>query len=99
MALTSSLHHSLEKWRNIKERFRLSKQVITKPGYNLHPNTKDTSKIVQNRAKFIPKSENLILWHDIVNELLSKRKRKDKKVVRSYSKIHLDPNPEIKTPT
>ena len=67
----SSLHHSLEKRRNIKERFRLSKQVITKPGYNLHPNTKDKNKIVQNPATLIPESVKVILRHDIVNNSIT----------------------------
>ena len=32
---------------------------------------KETSKIVQNRAKFILKSENLILWHVFVNNSIT----------------------------
>ena len=35
----SSLHHSLEKWDNIRK--RLKGKVISKPVYNLHPNAKD----------------------------------------------------------
>ena len=50
----SSLHNSLEKWRNISQRLRLSKQVITKPGYNLHPQTAEKSKVQQRRVKFLP---------------------------------------------
>ena len=63
----SSLHHSLEKWRNISQRLRLSKQVNTKPGYNLHPPTADKSKVLQRRVKFLPFSALIILWHDVIN--------------------------------
>ena len=50
----SSLHHALENWRNIKERVRLSKQVITESGYNLEPEAKDNSKSVHDRIMYIP---------------------------------------------
>ena len=154
----SSLHHSLEKWRNITQRLRLSKQMITKPGYNLHPQTADRSKVLRRRVKFLPFSALIILWHDVLNDsfthspsnprtpltpnelvnevlklqrvvgivycvrrvaldiykelqatgipvlhivkdLLSKRKSKDERVLRSYSKLHLRPFLEIKTLT
>ena len=67
----SSLHHSLEKWRNISQRLRLSKQVIPKPGYNLHPQTADKSKVLQRRVKFLPFSALIILWHDVINNSLT----------------------------
>ena len=154
----SSLHHSLEKWRNISQRLRLSKQVITKPGYNLHPQTAVKSKALQRNVKFLPFSALPILWHNvinnslthspsdlrtpltpnelvnevlklqrvvaivycirrgapdiykelkatgipvlhIVNDLLSKRKSKDDRVLRSYSKLHKRPFLEIETLT
>ena len=65
----SSLHQSLEKWSKIKA--RLSKKVITKRGYNLHAEAKDKSKIVQ-RAKIYPRKEGVILWHDIINNSLTR---------------------------
>ena len=153
----SSLHHSLERWTNIKK--RLSRQVTTKPGYNLHRGAQDKSQIIQKRLRLIPKNEQLIIWHDLINnsvtsprkdprkpltpeqlvneiknikhkavgivycvregapdvykelkgtgipvlhivkDLLSRRKQKDKELVRSYSQLHLAPHLEIKTLT
>ena len=66
----SSLHHSLEKWRNISQRLRLSKQVITKPGYNLHPQTADKSKFLQRRVKFLNFSALIFFCHDVKNNSL-----------------------------
>ena len=153
----SSLHHSLEKWDNIRKRRR--GKVISKPGYNLHPNAKDEYKILQNRLRYVENNTKIILWHDIVNNmvassksdnrkplngdqikveieglqrkvdivgivhcvregapdvynklkkteipvlhtvknLLSRRKQKDKKVLKKYSKLLLDPFLELKT--
>ena len=153
----SSLHHSLEKWDNIRKRLR--GKVISKQGYNLHPNAKDKYKIVQNRLRYVENNTKIILWHDIINNtvtspksdnrtslnsdqlkveierlqrkvdkvgivyyvregtpdvynkleeteipvlhivknLLSRRKQKDKKVLKKYSKLHLDRFLELKT--
>ena len=153
----SSLHNSLEKWDNIPK--RLKGKVISKPGYNLHPNAKDKYKIVQNRLRYVENNTKIILWHDIINNtvtipksdnrtplngdqlkieierlqrkvdivgivycvregapevynklketeipvrhivknLLSRRKQKYKKVLKKYSKLHLDPFLELKT--
>ena len=69
----SSLHHSLERWTNIKK--RLSRQAITKPGYNLHRGAQDKSKIIQYQLRLIPKNEQLIIWHDLIyNSVASTRK-------------------------
>ena len=67
----SSLHHSLEKWRNISQRLHLSKKVITKPGYNVHPQTADKSKVLERRVKFLPFSALIIPWHDLMNNSLT----------------------------
>ena len=61
----SSLHHSLEKWDNIRR--RLKGKVISKQGYNLHPSAKDKYKIVQNRLRYVENNTKIILWHDIIN--------------------------------
>ena len=146
IVVASSLHHSLEKWDNIRK--RLSGKVISRPGYNLHPNAKDKYKIVQNRLRYVENNTKNILWHDIINKtvtspksdnktplngdqlkvvgivycvregapdvynklketeipvlhivknLLSRRRQKDKKVLKKYSKLHLDPFLELKT--
>ena len=153
----SSLDHSLEKWDNIRKRLR--GKIISKPGYNLHPNAKDKYKIVQNRLRYLENNTKIKLWHYIINNtvtspksdkrtplngdqlkveierlqrkidivgivycvregapdvynklketeipvlhivknLLSRRKQKDKKVLKKYSKLHLDPFLELKT--
>ena len=64
----SSLHHSLEKWDNIRK--RLKGKVISKSGYNLHPNA-NKYKIVQNRLRYVENNTKIILWHDIVNTVTS----------------------------
>ena len=68
----SSLHHSLEKWDNIRK--RLEGKVISKPGYNLHPNAKDKYKIVQNRLRYVENNTKIILWHDIINNTVTSPK-------------------------
>ena len=68
----SSLHHSLEKWDNIRKRLR--GKVISKPGYNLHPNAKDKYKIVQNRLRYVENNTKIILWHDIINNTVTSPK-------------------------
>ena len=137
--------------------------MITKSGYNLHRGAQDKSKIIQKQLRLIPKNEQLIIWHDLINnsvtsprkdprkpltpeqlvneikniqhkvvgivycvrrlqregasdvykelkgtgkpvlhivkDLLSRRKQKDKELVRSYSQLHLAPHLEIKTLT
>ena len=68
----SSLHHSLEKWDNIRK--RLKGKLISKPGYNLHPNAKDKYKIVQNRLRYVEYNTKIILWHDIINNTVTSPK-------------------------
>ena len=68
----SSLHHSLEKWDNIRR--QLKGKVISKPGYNLHPNAKDKYKVVQNRLRYVENSTKTILWHDIINNSVTSPK-------------------------
>ena len=68
----SSLHHSLEKWDNIRKRLR--GKVISKPGYNLHPNAKDKYKIVQNRSRYVKNNTKIILWYDIINNTVTSPK-------------------------
>ena len=152
----SSLHHSLEKWKNIKKRLR--REVIAVPGLSLNPCAANPRKTVQFLVrKFIfPYNEKFLLWHDVVNnsisphksnyhcplsgseltkqitklencqgvvycprkgspniypllkklkipvlhvtrELLSQRKRQDKKLLAKYEALHQEPAFEIKT--
>ena len=68
----SSLHHSLEKWDNIRKRFKGN--VISKPAYNLHPNAEDKYKIVQNRLRYVENNTKITLWHDIINNTVTSPK-------------------------
>ena len=68
----SSQHHSLEKWENIRKRLR--GKVISKPGYNLHPNAKDKYKLVQNRLRYVEFNTKTILLHDIINNTVTSPK-------------------------
>ena len=60
----SSVYYALEK--NIRERRQLP-EVITKSGYNLHPQAKDKLKIVSHQINQLPKSAAVILFHDLIN--------------------------------
>ena len=72
----SSIHHSLEKWDNIRKRLR--GKVISKPRYNLHPNAKDKYKIVQNRLRYVENNTKIILRHNIVNNTVTSPKSDDR---------------------
>ena len=152
----SSLHHFVEKWKNIKKRLR--REVIAVPGLSLNPCAANPRKTVQFLVKkfVFPYNEKFLLWHDVVNnsitphksnyhcplsgseltkqitilencqsvvycprkespninpllkklrkpvlhvtrELLSQRKRKDKKFLAKYEALHQEPAFEIKT--
>ena len=150
----SSLYYALG--RNIRERRQLP-EVITKSGYNLHPQAKDKLKIVSHQINRHPKSAEVNLWHDLINnsttnpksdprspltaeqlvteiqklkrkvvgivfceragapnvykelkatgiptlnvvrDLLSRRKQKDRQLITEYRKLHQKPALEIKT--
>ena len=70
----SSLHHSLEKWKNIKKRLR--REVIAVPGLSLNPGAANPRKTVQFLVrKFIfPNNEKFLLWHDVVKNSISPHK-------------------------
>ena len=143
-------------WEEISERGQLP-EVITKSGYKLHPQAKDKLKIVSHQINRHPKSAEVILWHDLINnsttnpksdprspliaeqlvteiqklkrkvvgivfcervggakrlqgakgnrnphpnvvrDLLSRRKQKDRQLITEYRKLHQKPALEIKT--
>ena len=67
----SSLHHSLQKWSQVTNR-QLFENIIAVPGLNLHPGSKAKLKVVQNRLVEIPVGETIILWHDVINNSITK---------------------------
>ena len=152
----SSLHHSLEKWKNVKKRLR--REAIAVPVLSLNPVAANPRKTVQFLfRKFVSLyNEKFLLWHDVVNnsisphksnyhcplsgseltkqitkiencqgvlycprkgspniypllkklkipvlhvtrELLSQRKRQDRKLLAEYESLHQEPAFEIKT--
>ena len=52
----------------------LKGKVISKPGYNLHPNAKDKYKIVQNRLRYVENNTKMVLRHNIINNTVTSPK-------------------------
>ena len=46
--------------------------IIAVPGLKLHPGSQAKLKVVQNRLDEIPVGETIILWHDVINNSITK---------------------------
>ena len=68
----SSLHHAIETLPK-NTRKRIAKRVFTVPGLSCNPNAVNKRKTIQFLLNNCFKSEkNFILWHDVLNNSLSK---------------------------
>lgn len=69
----SSLHHSLEDYKTVKKHY--SKNIIAIPGLSLNHRGINFRKTVQHQiSKFVNPDEEILLWHDTVNNTLTEHK-------------------------
>ena len=71
----SSLHHALDTLPPEK-RLPHKEKILTIPGLSLNNHAKNPQKVVQNllQKDFAEKPE-IVIWHDVLNNSLSKQKQ------------------------